>query len=173
MNHDRRTKSGLIREHTALKAPCNSIFYCKSNGSAADSAESEGKGEDCAEHFASLSNVCEKYDQCAEYVSTCHKRNKFFSKLGNSFNAAYNYKPCKNHQADTNDESIEINFNRADQKAAVQRLDFEHRGNIACNGIYLTHISDTKRSEDTEDGKQDGKYFSDCRTALFGAKAVS
>ena len=172
MDHHGGAKSGLVGEHAALESPCDSVFDCKTNGCAADCPETKCKGKDGAEHFPDFSDIHKEDNECAEYVRTSHKWDKFFRNLRDSLDAADDDESGKHHEQYSYNQGIQIDFGGADQNAAVEGADAEHGSNVAGNGVDLAHITDAERGEHAENGEQYGKYFPDPPTAFLRAETV-
>ncbi len=173
MHHHRGAQSGFVRENTALESPCHGTSDCQTDRCAADCPKAKRKREDCAKDFAYFADIDKKDNQGAKDVCTCHKRDKLFSELRNALDAADNYKTSKHHEQQPHDQGVEIDVCGPKLDGAVERLDTEHRGDVARDGTYLTHVADAKGGEDTEDGEQHREYFADALTAVFGAKPIS
>ena len=173
MDHDRGAKPCLVGEDAALKSPCDGTLDGKPGSGAAHSPESKGKGEDRAEHFTDLSDIDDEHDQSAQYVSACHERHELLRDLCDALDAADDDKPGEYHEQQPDDQRVEVDPGSADDDHAVERVDLEHGGDVAGDGVHLAHVSDAERGEDTEDGEQHGEHLSDRVTALFGAKTVS
>ena len=89
-------------------------------------------------------------------VKNNHNRNYLFGNRRNSLKTADNNKTCKN---ENNNTCYKLRYTEG----------IKH---ISCNCVYLCHIADTERREQTETTEKYGKYRTDLLTTLFCTEAV-
>ena len=173
VHHHRGAQSGFVRENTALESPCHGTSDCQTDRCAADCPKAKRKREDRAKDLAYFTDIDKKDNQGAKDVCTCHKRDKLFSELRNALDAADNHKTSKHHEQQPHDQGVEIDVCGPKLDGAVERLDTEHRGDVARDGIYLTHVADTETCQQAKAAEQYRKDYADLLTAFFGTEAVS
>ncbi len=157
MNHNRRTKTGLIGEYASFHTPCNCHLHTGTDNTAADCFHGKCTFENSTENSTKLINIDDTNNQGTDNIDNSHKWNKFFCYRGNSFDSAQNYKCCQSHQNDTGNKIRNT----------------ERSFHISGNGIDLAHITDTEGCQQTEQRKQNCQNCTNLLHSRFGTETIA
>ena len=81
MYHNRRTKTGFVREHTTLHAPGQSQLHTGAHDTAAHGAQTECSFENSGKYGTHVTDICKEDHQRTDDIGDGHKGNQF---LGDS-----------------------------------------------------------------------------------------
>ena len=157
MNHDGRTKAGLVGEDAAL----HTHLHGKGNTGTYNTAGSGlcGKGtlEDRNESSRYIADMHEDNDDSADQVKDDHDGNKLFRKGRDPLKSA------DDHQSNGEEEDNSRN-DVGDSEGMV---------NVVGHTVYLAHVADAEGGQQTEAGEEDREHNAEASAAFFCTKDVS